>query len=68
MLIYRSNCSYSFTTTLDQTEEKSAILNDKDTIWTSVRHMHMKDALDKLVGDVNAYAGEHGGTFGNNNG
>lgn len=59
---------YSFRTAEDDIEEKSAILNDKDTIWTSVRHMHMKDALDKLINEVKAYAGEHGGTFGNNNG
>lgn len=26
--------------------------------------MHMKDALDKLIADFKAYAGEHGGTFG----
>lgn len=26
--------------------------------------MHMKDALDKLIADFKAYAGEHGGKFG----
>lgn len=33
-------------------------------MWTEVRHMHMKDALDKLIADFKAYAGEHGGKFG----
>lgn len=27
--------------------------------------MHMKDAMDKLIGDFKAYAGEHGSRFGN---
>lgn len=26
--------------------------------------MHMKEALDKLIADFKAYAGEHGGKFG----
>lgn len=40
------------------------MLNDDDKVWTEVRHMHMKDALDKLIADFKAYAGEHGGKFG----
>ncbi|POY70532.1 hypothetical protein BMF94_6446 [Rhodotorula taiwanensis] len=45
-------------------EEQEAILSDQDKVWVEVRHMHMKDALDKLIADFKAYAGEHGGTFG----
>lgn len=40
------------------------MLSDEDKVWVEVRHMHMKDALDKLIADFKAYAGEHGGTFG----
>lgn len=39
-------------------------LTDADNVWTEVRHMHMKDALDKLIADFRVYAGEHGGKFG----
>jgi syntaxin-binding protein 1 len=46
-------------------EDKEAVLTDEDKVWTEVRHMHMKDALDKLVADFRAYAGEHGDKFGN---
>lgn len=45
-------------------EEQEAVLSDSDKVWVEVRHMHMKDALDKLIADFKAYAGEHGGTFG----
>ncbi|BGP12280.1 hypothetical protein JCM10213_000024 [Rhodosporidiobolus nylandii] len=45
-------------------EEKEAVLSDEDKVWVEVRHMHMKDALDKLIADFKSYAGEHGGTFG----
>lgn len=44
-------------------EDKEAILTEEDIIWTEVRHMHMKDALDKLGADFKAYAGEHGARF-----
>ena len=46
-------------------EDKEAVLTDEDKVCTEVRHMHMKDALDKLVADFRAYAGEHGDKFGN---
>lgn len=35
-------------------------LSDDDKVWVEVRHMHMKDALDKLIMDFKAYANEHG--------
>ena len=40
-------------------EEKSATLEEKDTIWTSMRHMHMKDTIDKLMQDFNKFCHEH---------
>ncbi|BGP44379.1 syntaxin binding protein 1 [Rhodotorula kratochvilovae] len=57
---------YIFTNEQGQEEEREAILADDDKVWCEVRHMHMKDALDKLIADFKAYAGEHGGTFGGN--
>lgn len=55
---------YIFTNEQGQQEEREAILSDDDKVWCEVRHMHMKDALDKLIADFKSYAGEHGGTFG----
>lgn len=62
--IYR----YEFQNAAGNTEDKEAILAEEDKVWTEVRHMHMKDALDKLIADFKAYAGEHGGKFGDGGG
>lgn len=40
-------------------EEKTAKFDEKDTIWTSIRHMHMKDTIDKLMLDFNKFCAEH---------
>lgn len=58
------NCRYTFKNAQGGTEEKEALLNDDDSVWKEVRHMHMKDALDKLILDFKNYAGEHGSKFG----
>lgn len=55
---------YTFTNEQGVEEEKVAVLSEEDKVWCEVRHMHMKDALDKLIADFKSYAGEHGGTFG----
>ncbi|KAK4057754.1 RHO1 GDP-GTP exchange protein 2 [Microbotryomycetes sp. JL221] len=49
-------------------EEKEAVLDEDDKVWAEVRHMHMKDALDKLIADFRSYAGEHGSKFGGSGG
>jgi syntaxin-binding protein 1 len=36
-------------------EEKKSTIDDKDTVWTDVRHMHMKDTIDKLMQDFNKF-------------
>ncbi|KAA1136315.1 vacuolar sorting protein VPS33/slp1 [Puccinia graminis f. sp. tritici] len=41
-------------------EEKEHTLGEEDKVWVEVRHMHMKDALDKLINDFKNYASEHG--------
>ena len=41
-------------------EEHDAVLNDDDKVWTDVRHMHMKEALDRLVEAFRQYTSEHG--------
>jgi syntaxin-binding protein 1 len=45
-------------------EEKEVLLTEEDEIWAETRHMHMKDALDKLVADFQKYAGEYEQKFG----
>ncbi|KAK4701832.1 hypothetical protein P7C70_g4396, partial [Phenoliferia sp. Uapishka_3] len=51
---------YRFRNAEGQLEEKEAVLSNEDNVWNEVKHMHMKDALDKLIKDFKEYAGEHG--------
>ncbi|KAI5477593.1 hypothetical protein MNV49_006079 [Pseudohyphozyma bogoriensis] len=59
---------YTFRNASGAMEDREATLTDDDNVWNEVRHMHMKDALDKLVADFRAYAGEHSGKFGSEGG
>ena len=44
----------------DQTgEEKDVEISEKDKIWVENRHLHMKDLLEKLVGDFNKFRAEN---------
>lgn len=56
---------YSFRNAQGAMEDKEVLLSEEDSVWKEVRHMHMKDALDKLILDFKNYAGEHGDKFGN---
>ena len=40
-------------------EDKTENLSDADTTWTTVRHMHMREAIDKLMHDFNTFLQEH---------
>ena len=51
-------CRYKFRSAAG-VEEKNATLDEKDDIWTSVRHMHMKDTIDKLMHDFNKFCQEN---------
>lgn len=42
-------------------ETRVAILDDSDEVWVSVRHLHMKDAIDRLMTDFGRFAQEHAG-------
>ena len=42
-------------------EDQTAVLSDVDTLWTDVRHMHMREAIDKLMSDFNSFLQEHAG-------
>ena len=52
-------CRYKFQSSVGAYEDKTATLSDSDTVWTSVRHMHMKDAIDKLMSDFNKFLEEN---------
>ncbi|WWC73866.1 uncharacterized protein I206_107838 [Kwoniella pini CBS 10737] len=58
---------YKYTNTIGGTEEKTALLNENDPVWCSVRHLHMKDAIDTLMTDFGKFAQEHAGFSGGGN-
>ena len=52
---------YTYTNTVGGKEEKVALITEADKVWASVRHLHMKDAIDTLMTDFNKFAQEHAG-------
>jgi syntaxin-binding protein 1 len=46
---------YKFQSSLGAYEDKTATLSDDDTVWTAVRHLHMREAIDKLMTDFNKF-------------
>lgn len=46
---------YKFQSAVGAYEDKTAVLSDADTVWTEVRHMHMREAIDKLMSDFNKF-------------
>ncbi|KAF7970947.1 hypothetical protein HWV62_22523 [Athelia sp. TMB] len=51
--------TYKFQSSIGAYEDKTAILSDSDTVWTTVRHMHMREAIDKLMADFNTFIQEN---------
>ncbi|KAF9647199.1 Sec1-like snare protein [Thelephora ganbajun] len=58
--------SYKFQTAVGAYEDTTVTLSDADTVYTEVRHMHMREAIDKLIGDFNDFLKEHAGFKGDN--
>lgn len=52
---------YKFQSSLGTYEDKTATLSETDTVWTTVRHMHMREAIDKLMADFNKFMEENAG-------
>lgn len=52
---------YKFQTAIGEFEDKLAILSDTDSVWTDVRHLHMREAIDKLMADFNKFMQENAG-------
>ncbi|KAI0319969.1 Sec1-like protein [Amylostereum chailletii] len=53
--------TYKFQSSIGAYEDKTAILTDADSVWTEVRHMHMREAIDKLMGDFNKFLQDNAG-------
>jgi hypothetical protein len=52
---------YKFQSSIGAYEDKTATLSDSDSVWTEVRHMHMREAIDKLMADFNKFLGDNAG-------
>ncbi len=52
---------YKFQSSVGSYEDKTAVLSDADTVWTDVRHMHMREAIDKLMADFNKFMTDNAG-------
>lgn len=52
-------CRYKFQSSIGAYEDKTASLTDADSVWTEVRHMHMREAIDKLMEDFNKFLTEN---------
>jgi syntaxin-binding protein 1 len=38
-----------------------AVLSDSDSVWTAIRHMHMRETIDKLMTDFNKFLQDNAG-------
>ncbi|OJT06722.1 Protein transport protein sec1 [Trametes pubescens] len=52
---------YKFQTAVGAYEDKVATLSDLDSVWTDLRHMHMREAIDKLMADFNQFLQDNAG-------
>lgn len=55
---------YKFQGAAGQFEDKIAVLSDADNVWTELRHMHMREAIDKLMADFNQFMQDNAGMKG----
>ncbi|KAG5437150.1 hypothetical protein PCANB_001126 [Pneumocystis canis] len=42
-----------------KTEIKNAVLDEFDSIWAEMRHLHIRDVIDKLMGDFSKFYAEN---------
>ncbi|EIW79319.1 Sec1-like snare protein [Coniophora puteana RWD-64-598 SS2] len=52
---------YKFQSAQGVQEDKAATLSDADTVWTEIRHIHMREAIDKLMADFNKFMQDNAG-------
>jgi syntaxin-binding protein 1 len=55
------HCRYKFQSSVGTYEDKAAVLSDADSVWADVRHMHMREAIDKLMADFNKFITDNAG-------
>ncbi|TFK26209.1 ras opposite [Coprinopsis marcescibilis] len=51
--------TYKFQSASSSFEDKTSTLSDADNVWTEVRHMHMREAIDKLMADFNKFLSDN---------
>ena len=56
-----SKYTYKFQTAIGAFEDKTATISDADATWTEIRHMHMADAINKLMSDFNQFMVDNAG-------
>lgn len=52
---------YKYESSAGERETRVAVLDDTDDVWCSIRHLHMKDAIDRLMTDFGKFAQENAG-------
>ncbi|TCD69157.1 vacuolar sorting protein VPS33/slp1 [Steccherinum ochraceum] len=52
---------YKFQTAVGAYEDKTATISDADSTWTEIRHMHMAEAINKLMADFNQFMTDNAG-------
>ncbi|TFL01947.1 Sec1-like protein [Pterulicium gracile] len=53
--------TYKFQSAQGAYEDKTSTLTDADSVWAEVRHMHMREAIDKLMADFNKFLEDNAG-------
>jgi syntaxin-binding protein 1 len=57
-------CRYKFQSSNGVYEDKIATISDADQVWVQTRHMHMRETIDKLMADFNAFIEKNAGFSG----
>ena len=57
-------CRYKFQSSSGVYEDKIATISDADQVWVQTRHMHMRETIDKLMADFNAFIEKNAGFSG----
>lgn len=51
--------SYKLRNAKGTVEDENVELDDSDSIWVDTRHMHMREAIDKLMNDFHKFLQEN---------
>ena len=53
--------SYEYTQEDGTTKDQESVLSDQDTVYTSIRHMHIAITTEQLIDDFNKFMAENDG-------